>query len=70
VNNGVGGAILGGFLGLKKGTVHSVFMLSTGVGAIAIANAFIVSSFKRYVDETDAYPVLLGKKLNKKSTEA
>lgn len=61
VNYGVGGALVGGFLGLKQGTVHSVFMTSTCIGAFAIANAYVVASFKEYVDETNAYPVILGK---------
>lgn len=49
LNAGVGGALLGAFIGGKYGTVHNVFVGSVGVGAVAVLNAYAVRKFQESV---------------------
>ncbi len=52
VNDGLGGALVGMYLGLKTKKINNFITYSLGCGALAVFTSYVEQSFKQNMDET------------------
>eukprot|EP00595_Chromulina_sp_UTEXLB2642_P003450 CAMPEP_0196761776 /NCGR_PEP_ID=MMETSP1095-20130614/1078_1 /TAXON_ID=96789 ORGANISM="Chromulina nebulosa, Strain UTEXLB2642" /NCGR_SAMPLE_ID=MMETSP1095 /ASSEMBLY_ACC=CAM_ASM_000446 /LENGTH=165 /DNA_ID=CAMNT_0042111729 /DNA_START=8 /DNA_END=505 /DNA_ORIENTATION=+ len=58
INQGVGGALLGAFIGLRKNSSHTVFLSSIAIGATGLLSSYCFAAVKTQRDSSNYYTLM------------